>query len=67
MDIGNSNISMGLYEKKTLKYHWRIKTDPEKTADEYAMIIKSLFDHENIKIQDIDGVIISSVVPPIMY
>ncbi|MBU9722015.1 MULTISPECIES: type III pantothenate kinase [Bacillaceae] len=67
MDIGNSNISMGLYEKSDLKYHWRIKTDPDKTADEYAMILKNLFDFGNISIEDIDGIIISSVVPPIMY
>ncbi|MBU9710480.1 type III pantothenate kinase [Evansella tamaricis] len=67
MDIGNSNIAVGLYKKKVLKYHWRMKTDAEKTEDEYAMTIKSLFDYEGVGIKEVEGIIISSVVPPIMY
>ncbi|MGP9039276.1 type III pantothenate kinase [Cytobacillus kochii] len=66
-DVGNSNMMMGVYQRDELKYHWRIETDRHKTEDEYAMIVKSLFEHEQLSFADIDGIIISSVVPPIMF
>ncbi|WP_096186170.1 type III pantothenate kinase [Evansella halocellulosilytica] len=67
MDVGNTNIALGVYEKEDLKYHWRIGTDSSKTEDEYAMVIKSLFSHVEETFNEVEGVIISSVVPPIMY
>src|SRR5690625_2093341 len=66
LDIGNTNTVMGVFEKKELKHEWRIKTDRHKTEDEFAILIKSLFDFKNLKFSDITGIIISSVVPPIM-
>lgn len=66
LDIGNTNMVLGVFEKNTLKYEWRIKTDPRKTEDEFAMLIKSLFDWKGNTFDDISGIIISSVVPPIM-
>src|SRR5690625_3598001 len=66
LDIGNTNTVMGVFEKKELKHELRIKTDRYKTEDEFAIIIKSLFDFKNLKFSDITGIIISSVVPPIM-
>ncbi|MDQ0273080.1 type III pantothenate kinase [Cytobacillus purgationiresistens] len=66
-DIGNTNMVLGVYKGDELKYHWRIETDRHKTEDEYAMIVKSLFEHEKLSFSDIDGIIISSVVPPIMF
>jgi type III pantothenate kinase len=66
-DIGNTNIVLGVYDKEELKHHWRIETNRYKTEDEYGMIIKSLFDHVGLTFSDIDGIIISSVVPPIMF
>ncbi|MBD7939357.1 MULTISPECIES: type III pantothenate kinase [Cytobacillus] len=66
-DVGNSNMMMGVYQRDELKYHWRIETDRHKTEDEYAMIVKSLFEHEQLTFADINGIIISSVVPPIMF
>ncbi|WP_428910350.1 type III pantothenate kinase [Niallia sp. Krafla_26] len=65
-DVGNTNTVLGVYEEDELQYHWRIETNRSKTADEYAMTIKSLFEHENLLFSDISGIIISSVVPPIM-
>ena len=65
-DIGNTNMVLGVYDGDILKYHWRIETNRNKTEDEYGMLIKSLFDHVELKFADIDGIIISSVVPPIM-
>lgn len=45
MDVENTNISLGLYKDDQLKHHWRMKTDTQKTEDEFAMQIKSLFMH----------------------
>src|SRR5690625_560633 len=66
LDIGNTNTEIGVFEKKELKHEWRIKTDRHKKEDEYTILIKSLFDIKNLKFSDITGIIISSVVPPIM-
>ncbi len=66
-DVGNTNIVLGVYDNEELKHHWRVETNRNKTEDEYGMIIKSLFDHEGLSFSDIDGIIISSVVPPIMF
>jgi type III pantothenate kinase len=66
-DVGNTNIVLGVYDGDELKHHWRIETDRYKTEDEYGMIIKSLFEHENLSFSQINGIIISSVVPPIMF
>ncbi len=57
---------LGVFRENQLQYEWRIKTDRFKTEDEFGMLIKSLFDHKGLKFGDITGIIISSVVPPIM-
>lgn len=67
MDAGNSNIILGVYEQDQLRYHWRMETDPRKTEDEYAMQIKAFFTHEGLAFEQMTGIIISSVVPPIMF
>jgi len=63
VDIGNTNIKLGLYNGSELVTHWRIFTDETKLADEYAVLLLSLFASENIDKDDIDGCAISSVVP----
>jgi len=65
-DVGNTNIVLGVYEDEELLYHWRVSTDRQKTADEYGVLMKSLFDHRGLDLADIDAAIISSVVPPMM-
>lgn len=65
-DVGNTNIVLGVYDGDKLLYHWRISTDRQKTADEYGVLIKSLFDHRGIGLVDVKAAIISSVVPPLM-
>lgn len=67
MDIGNSNIVMGLYEGDELRHHWRFSTDRNKTEDEYGMLVKSLFDSVGLTLRQVRGVILSSVVPPLNY
>jgi type III pantothenate kinase len=63
IDIGNTNIKFGLYKGENLVTHWRIFTDTSKLADEYAVLLLSLFASEGISKEDIMGCAISSVVP----
>ena len=67
MNAGNSNIILGVYQNDKLAYHWRMETNIRKTEDEYAMQVQAFFSHEGILFEQITGIIISSVVPPIMF
>lgn len=66
-DVGNTNIVLGVYEGKKLVNYWRIETDRQKTSDEFGMIIDRLFQYNGLSLQDVEAVVISSVVPNIMY
>ncbi len=66
IDAGNSNIVLGVYQGKNLLNHWRITTLRERTTDEYRLLLQSLLTTSGIQIQEIQGVAVSSVVPPIM-
>ena len=66
VDIGNTNVVMGLYEDGKLATHWRIATDHQKMADEYAMLILNLFERSGQDPATVQGVIIASVVPPLI-
>ncbi|WP_372774838.1 type III pantothenate kinase [Mangrovibacterium sp.] len=63
IDIGNTNIVFGVNEKGFWQKIWRIQTDPLKTADEYEVIFRSLFTSNKVCKNQIDKVILSSVVP----
>jgi type III pantothenate kinase len=63
IDIGNTNIKLGLFEGETLRVHWRIATDRANLADEYAVLLLNLFAAEGMAKADITGCAISSVVP----
>ena len=66
VDVGNTNIVLGIYEGKTLLHHWRLSTNRSATVDEYGIMIHNLFHYAGVKLDQMDGVIISSVVPPLM-
>lgn len=66
-DVGNTNIVLGAFQDKKLVQSWRLKTDKNKSADEYGMIINQLFLYEDLSIKDIEDIIISTVVPPVVY
>ncbi|MEW6624137.1 MAG: type III pantothenate kinase [Bacillota bacterium] len=66
VDVGNTNIMMGVFQDKDLTDTWRVSTDPSKTADELGVLFKQLFEYKGISFSDISAVAISSVVPPIM-
>src|SRR6056297_3211195 len=66
-DVGNTNIVMGVYRGQELLRYWRISTDKTKTSDEIGIIVHQFFKNEGIPTDEIEDVIISSVVPTIMY
>lgn len=63
IDIGNTNIVIGLYEGTALTHHWRLQTNTRKTEDEYGVLMRQLFADAGDP-RDISGCILSSVVPP---
>lgn len=65
VDIGNTTIALGVFRGRTVAADWRIKTDKEKTRDEYSIVLLSLFRRAGIRPDRIGAVIISSVVPPL--
>jgi type III pantothenate kinase len=66
IDIGNTNVVLGVFDKEKLVENWRVGTNPQITSDEYAMIIKDLFGFAKLELSQVTGVIISSVVPPLL-
>lgn len=66
-DIGNSNIVLGLFQDGKLLTNWRIETDQRKSADEYGMLINQLFAFEGYKTTDVTDVILSTVVPSMIF
>ena len=67
IDVGNTNIVLGVYDGERLAANWRITTLNNRTADETGLLIRSLFSYSDVDIKEIESVIISSVVPNIMY
>jgi len=63
IDVGNTNIVLGIYNGERLEREWRIATDKAKTPDEYGILVHSLFDLSGRRFDDITDIIISSVVP----
>ncbi|NME84171.1 type III pantothenate kinase [Clostridium sp. SM-530-WT-3G] len=67
VDAGNTNIVLGVHDGKEYVASWRISSDAGKTSDEFSIQVMQLFNLSNIDSKDIEGVIVSSVVPNIMH
>ncbi len=67
IDVGNTNITFGVYEKEKLKTTFRMTTKLPRTSDEYGILIREMLTANGIKVEEIDGSIIASVVPNIMH
>ncbi|HEU4963402.1 MAG TPA: type III pantothenate kinase [Bacilli bacterium] len=67
LDVGNTNITIGVYEKGLWTAHYRIATIRERTEDEMGFLLKSLFAQSEMDWSRIEGIAISSVVPPLMH
>lgn len=66
-DVGNTNIVLGVFKDGKLIENWRMETDNKRSADEYGMVIKQLFDYSGLNAEDVEDVIISTVVPSILF
>lgn len=66
-DVGNTNIVLGVFKDDKMITNWRLETDNNKSADEYGMIINQLFRYEGLDVSDVKDVIISTVVPSVLY
>jgi len=65
IDIGNTNITIGLYENETLGPRWRLATDHERMPDEYGLQMLGLLNHAGHNPEAVSGVCLASVVPPL--
>lgn len=65
LDAGNSNVTIGAFNQDTLVRRWRLRTIREQTADEWGVLMRNLFSLASLQFSDIDGVVISSVVPAV--
>jgi type III pantothenate kinase len=65
IDVGNSNIVLGIYQGSQLVRNWRLSTDKSRTSDEYGVLLHSLFDQAGLGFASVKAAIISSVVPPL--
>jgi len=65
IDVGNTNITYGLYQGDRLDGRWRISTNPKRMPDEYGLQLIDMLRHDDVMFEDIDGIIMSSVVPPV--
>lgn len=65
IDVGNTNVVLGVFDGKKLIAHWRLSSQHKQTVDEWGILTRNLFSYEKIDPLDIDGLIISSVVPPL--
>ncbi len=65
IDIGNTGIAFGFYKEDLISHHCKISSIPHKSADEYVMIMNSICMQKNISTTEVEGCVISSVVPPL--
>jgi len=63
IDIGNTNILLGIFEGNRLSVHWRLKSETRRTLDEYWVYLAALFSMAGLDPKKIDGAVVSSVVP----
>src|SRR3712207_5994688 len=67
IDAGNTNLVFALVEDGEIRARWRIATDPRRTADQYAVWLYQLLELEGLKREDVDAVIIGTVVPRALH
>ncbi|NLC10911.1 MAG: type III pantothenate kinase [Firmicutes bacterium] len=67
IDVGNTNIMLGVYQEEKLVTYWRVSTNRQGTEDEYGILIKNLFHQRGIRDQNIKEMIIATVMPPLRF
>ena len=63
LDVGNTNLTLGVFRGEQLVDHWRLKTDPSQTVDGWGVLCRNLLALADLKASEIEGVVVSSVVP----
>ncbi|MDD4321290.1 MAG: type III pantothenate kinase, partial [Acidaminococcaceae bacterium] len=66
IDVGNTNVVAGVYADEKLLVHWRFASDRSKTADEYGILLSSMFAYTHVDMMQVNAIIISTVVPPLL-
>ncbi len=67
VDVGNTNITFGLFKGEDLKYSFRMMTKQPRTSDEYGVSVMMLLQQLDVKKEEVEGIIIASVVPDLMH
>lgn len=67
LDIGNTNIKTALFEGMDVVEYWRVSTNRDMSSDEYGILLLNLFAHKGIRAEQVEGIMISSVVPQINF
>ena len=67
VDVGNTNITLGVFDKEELLTTFRLTTKMARTSDEYGIAICNMIERNGLKVEDIDGIVIASVVPNVMH
>lgn len=67
IDVGNTNITCGVFAGKNVMATWRLTTQTARTSDEFGFALRNLFSANDVKIEDLSGIIIASVVPKVMH
>ena len=67
LDIGNTNIKTALFDGREMCKYWRMSTNIQSTSDEYGVRLCSMFAHEGVPLEVVEGIVVSSVVPTINY
>ncbi|QNU67155.1 type III pantothenate kinase [Ruminiclostridium herbifermentans] len=67
IDVGNTHTLLGVFEGKELLANWRISTDRERSADELGMLMLNLFAYGKLNVEEIEAVVVASVVPSLLY
>ena len=66
IDVGNTHTVIGLFEGERQAHHWRVFTVADRTADEYGVLMWSLFGASDMEVPQVTGIIVSCVVPPLL-
>src|SRR5277367_9386 len=68
IDLGNTNTVLGVFDGDQIVEHWRINTDPDRTADEIAVLLRGLLEHSAlVKDTDVSGIALCSTVPSVLH
>jgi type III pantothenate kinase len=65
IDMGNTNLTLGIYDGENLKSHYRLSSDHERMPDEYGLQLQGILNNAGISAEQIDGICLASVVPPL--